>query len=257
VYQNGPIQEVISRGWYLDACRTGIPALDRLRRPRAVRVLLVEAHDPPLRNLRRDLEEEHFAVDIAADGKEADAKARTTDYDVIVLALPLSGGVDGLALLQLWRHGGLKARALVLIEGGPAERTRCLQAGADDCLASPLEPIEVRARLRALIRRRYGIKGPIIRTHDLEIDTATRTVRRSGQLIQLTPREYSLLEFLAFHRGKVATRASISEHLYDERDQSNSNVVEVYVGYLRNKIDKGFHPPLILTRWRQGYLLRT
>jgi DNA-binding response OmpR family regulator len=96
----------------------------------------------------------------------------------------------------------------------------------------------------------------VLRVHDLEIDTAARTVKRAGQPIYLTPREYALLEFLAFHRGKVVTRSMIWEHLYDDQDETISNVVDVYIRYLRNKIDKGFEPPLILTRWGEGYMLR-
>jgi len=112
------------------------------------------------------------------------------------------------------------------------------------------------ARLRALIRRGHEVKDPVLRVHDLEIDTATRTVKRGGQAIHLTPREYALLQFLAFHRGRVVSRTMIWEHLYDEHDESTSNVVDVYIRYLRNKIDKGFESPLILTRWGEGYLLR-
>jgi DNA-binding response OmpR family regulator len=96
----------------------------------------------------------------------------------------------------------------------------------------------------------------IIRIHDLEIDTTASIVRRAGKTIQLTPREYSLLAYLASRHGRVATRTLIWEHLYDEQDESTSNVVDVYIRHLRNKIDKGFDPPLILTRWGEGYLLR-
>ena len=96
----------------------------------------------------------------------------------------------------------------------------------------------------------------MIRIHDLTLDTAARTADRAGQPIHLTPREYALLEFLAFHRGAVVTRTMIWEHLYDEYDENTSNVVDVYIRYLRNKIDKGFDLPLILTRWGEGYMLR-
>jgi DNA-binding response OmpR family regulator len=95
-----------------------------------------------------------------------------------------------------------------------------------------------------------------LRIHDQEIDTAARTIKRGGKTIHLTPREFALLEFLAFHRGKVVSRSMIWEHLYDEQDENTSNVVDVYIRYLRNKIDKGFEPSLILTRWGEGYLLR-
>jgi DNA-binding response OmpR family regulator len=164
-----------------------------------MRVLLIEDHKPLLRALRQGLEEEGFAVDVAADGEEGDFKARTSEYDVIILDLMLPK-VDGLTLLQNWRR--------------------------------------------------------VLRVHDLEIDTAARTVKRGGKGIHLTPREFALLEFLAFHRGKVVSRSMIWEHLYDEQDENTSNVVDVYIRYLRNKIDKGFELSLILTRWGEGYLLR-
>jgi len=221
-----------------------------------MRVLLVEDHKPLLRSLRRGLEEENFAVDVATDGEEADFKASNTPYDVIILDLMLPK-VDGLTLLQKWRRNGMKTHVLVLTaRTGIPDKVLGLDSGADDYMTKPFELEELVARLRALIRREHHIKDPVIRIHDLEIDTSSRSVKRAGQSIQLTPREYSLLEFLAFHRGKVATRTMIWEHLYDEQDESTSNVVDVYIRYLRNKIDKGFDPPLILTRWGEGYMLR-
>jgi DNA-binding response OmpR family regulator len=106
-----------------------------------------------------------------------------------------------------------------------------------------------------LIRRTHQVKDPVLRIRDLEIDTGARSVKRAGQTIHLTPREYALLQFLAYHRGKVVSRTMIWEHLYDEYDENTSNVVDVYIRYLRNKIDKGFDPPLIVTRWGEGYQL--
>jgi DNA-binding response OmpR family regulator len=221
-----------------------------------MRVLLIEDHKPLVRALKQGLEEEGFAVDTAGDGPEGDYKARTAEYDVIILDLMLPRE-DGLSLLQRWRRNGMKTHVLVLTARGSIEdKVRGLDLGADDYLTKPFELEELLARLRALIRRGHQVKDPVIRVSDLEIDTASRTVKRGGQPIHLTPREYALLEFLAFHRGKVATRSMIWEHLYDEQDESTSNVVDVYIRYLRNKIDKGFDPPLILTRWGEGYLLR-
>jgi DNA-binding response OmpR family regulator len=222
----------------------------------AMRVLLVEDHKPLLRALRQGLEEENFAVDVAQDGEEADVKARNTSYDVIILDVMLPK-IDGLTLLERWRRDGIKTHVLMLTARGSVEdKVKGLDVGADDYLTKPFELEELLARVRALIRRDYHSKDPVIRVHDLELDTASRTVKRAGQTIALTPREYSLLEFLAYHRGKVATRTMIWEHLYDEQDESTSNVVDVYIRYLRNKIDKGFDPPLILTRWGEGYLLK-
>jgi DNA-binding response OmpR family regulator len=221
-----------------------------------VRVLLIEDHKPLVRALRKGLEEEGFAVDTALDGEEGAYKAQTADYDVIILDLMLPKE-DGLSLLQRWRRAGLKSHVLVLTARSSIDdKVRGLNLGADDYLTKPFELEELLARLRALVRRGHQIKDPVLRVHDLEIDTATRTVKRGGQSVHLTPREYALLEFLAFHRGKVVTRSMIWEHLYDEHDESTSNVVDVYIRYLRNKIDKDFDLPLILTRWGEGYMLR-
>jgi len=221
-----------------------------------MRVLLVEDHKPLVRALKQGLEEEGFAVDVAADGEEGDFKARSADYDVIVLDLMLPK-IDGLTLLRSWRRDGIKSFVLVLTaRGGTDDKVLGLDAGADDYLTKPFELEELLARIRALIRRRHEVKSPIIRIYDLEINTASRVVKRGGKAIHLTPKEYALLEFLAYHCGKVVTRSMIWNHLYDENDENTSNVVDVYIRYLRNKIDKGFDPPLILTRWGEGYMLQ-
>lgn len=221
-----------------------------------MRVLLVEDHRPLVRALKRGLEEEGFAVDTACDGEEGDYKARTANYDVIILDIMLPK-IDGLSVLERWRREGLKTHVLILTARGTMDdKVRGLDLGADDYLTKPFELSELLARIRALIRRGHEVKDPVIRVSDLEIDTSTRTVKRGGESIHLTPREYGLLQFLAFHRGRVVSRSMIWEHLYDEHDESTSNVVDVYIRYLRNKIDKGFEPPLILTRWGEGYLLR-
>jgi DNA-binding response OmpR family regulator len=221
-----------------------------------VRLLLIEDHKPLVRALKQGLEEEGFAVDVAYDGEEGGYKAQTADYDVIILDLMLPKE-DGLSLLQRWRKAGMKAHVLVLTaRGGIEDKVRGLDLGADDYLTKPFELEELLARLRALVRRGHEVKNPILKVHDLEIDTAARTVKRNGKSIHLTPREYALLQFLAFHRGKVVSRSMIWEHLYDEHDENTSNVVDVYIRYLRNKIDKDYDPPLILTRWGEGYMLR-
>lgn len=221
-----------------------------------MRVLLIEDAEVIARNVRRGLIEEGFAVDVAKDGEDGDFKARTAEYDVIILDLMLPK-IDGLTLLQNWRTSGISTHVLILTARDSTEdKVRGLDLGADDYLTKPFSLEELLARLRALIRRGHQVKSPVIQVHDLEIDTSARAVRRAGRSIQLTPREYGLLEFLAFHQGKVVTRTMIWEHLWDEHNESTSNVVDVYIRYLRNKIDKGFDPPLILTRWGEGYLLR-
>lgn len=221
-----------------------------------MRLLLVEDHKPLVRAVRQGLEEEGFAVDVAMDGEEAGYKAETTDYDVIILDVMLPK-IDGLSLLKRWRKKGLSSHVILLTARNTVEdKVRGLDSGADDYLTKPFEFDELLARVRALIRRDHHHKSPVVRIHDLEIDTAGRTVKRAGQAIRLTPREYNLLEYLAFHQGQVVSRMMIWEHLYDEHDENTSNVVDVYIRYLRNKVDKGFDPPLILTRWGEGYMLR-
>jgi DNA-binding response OmpR family regulator len=225
-------------------------------RSEAVRVLLAEDHRPLVRALKQGLEEEGFAVDVAYDGQEAAHKARATEYDVIILDLMLPRE-DGLSLLQRWRRAGLETHVLILTARDRIEdKVRGLDLGADDYLTKPFQLEELLARLRALVRRVHQVKDPVLRIHDLEIDTAARSVRRGGRPITLTPREYALLEFLAFHRGRVVTRTMIWEHLYNEEDENTSNVVDVYIRYLRSKIDKDFEPSLIVTRRGEGYLLR-
>lgn len=221
-----------------------------------MRVLLVEDNPQLLKALRQGLEEEGFAVDVATDGEEADVKCRSTSYDVIILDVMLPK-VDGLTLLKGWRASGIATHVLMLTaKTTSSDKVLGLDTGADDYLAKPFDMDELFARVRALVRRGHQQKDPVLRCHDLEINTAARNVTRAGKPIHLTPREYALLEFLAFHRGKVVTRSMIWEHLYDEYDENTSNVVDVYIRYLRNKIDKNFEPQLILTRWGEGYMLR-
>jgi DNA-binding response OmpR family regulator len=221
-----------------------------------MRVLLVEDHRPLVRALKQGLEEEQFAVDVAYDGDEGSYKAQTANYDVIILDVMLPKE-DGLSLLRRWRQAGLMTHVLLLTaRGGLEDKVRGLDTGADDYLTKPFQLEELLARLRALVRRGHQVKDPVLRVHDLEIDTAARTVKRGSKQIHLTPREFALLQFLAFHQGRVVSRSMIWEHLYDEEDENTSNVVDVYIRYLRNKIDKGFDPPLILTRWGEGYMLR-
>lgn len=223
-----------------------------------MRILIVEDNPQILRVIRQGLEEEGFAVDTATEADEADVKCRTTAYDVIILDRMIPKVDDAMTLLRRWRAAGIATHVLMLTAKTQVQdRVAGLDSGADDYLTKPFEFQELLARIRALVRRTYQHKDPIIRCFDLEIDTASRTVRRSGQVIHLTPREYSMLEFLAYHRGKLVTRSMFWEHLYDEIDEDNtSNVVDVYIRYLRNKIDKNFDLHLILTRWGEGYMLR-
>lgn len=221
---------------------------------RAMRILVVQQQRAILDGLKRAIEHEGFAVDTAEDGAEADAKVRGAGYDVVVLGLALPK-IDGLTLLQGWRRDGIQADILILTaKDSVADRVNGLNLGADDYLTKPFEMDELLARLRALVRRRQVV-DPILHVDDLSIDTEARTARRGNRTIRLTPREFDLLYLLAQHAGEVVSRSMIREHLYDELDNFGSNVVDVYIAYLRAKIDGPFKRKLIRTRWGKGYIL--
>jgi len=220
-----------------------------------VRILVVEDYEPLRSALRRGLSEEGMAVDTAEDGEEALWLARSNDYDVIVLDLMLPKR-DGLSVLRELRRAGGGAAVLILTaRDGVEDRVRGLDLGADDYLVKPFAFEEFLARVRALIRRKYDRKDPVIRIADLEVDTAARRARRGGEELKLTAREYALLEFLALRAGSVVTRTEIWEHLYSFNDEIKSNVVDVYIGYLRKKIERPGKPRLIHTRRGLGYVL--
>ncbi|MEP0843029.1 MAG: response regulator transcription factor [Phycisphaerae bacterium] len=205
--------------------------------------------------LRQGLGEAGFAVDAAADGEEGLWYARSGDYDVIVLDLMLPK-LDGFTLLKLLRAEGGSAPVLVLTaRDGLDDRVQGLNLGADDYLVKPFAFEELLARVRALVRRRYQARKPVIQVGDLSIDTAARSVQRGGRTIELTPREYALLEYLALRAGQVVSRTDLWEHVYDFHSDAGSNVVDVYIGYLRRKIERPGRPRLIHTRRGQGYLL--
>jgi DNA-binding response OmpR family regulator len=217
--------------------------------------ILIAPSPPPVPDLRPGLKAAGFAADGARDAAEARRKARSGRYDAVVLDL-LPPRQDGWALLQGWRQAGAPASVLALASRS-GDAVRALDAGADACLACPFAVEELAARLRALIRRqRPQPHRPPLRVHDVEISASDHTVRRAGRTIPLTPREYALLEFLALRPGRVFSRRMIGAGMYGEKAQVRSNVIDVYIRYLRCKIDRGFALPLILTRRGQGYLLR-
>lgn len=219
-----------------------------------VKLLIVEDERPMAEFLRRGFSEEGFAVDVAADSQSADHFVGIYEYDVIVLDVMLPGG-DGFSLCEHWRAAGMQTPILFLTaRDDVADRVRGLEHGGDDYLVKPFAFAELLARVRARLRR--GQTSPAsgeLRVGDLVIDTNRRQVMRRGQLIGLTMREYQLLEYLAHHAGTVVTRTTLWEHVWDCHSVPDSNVIEVYVRYLRNKL--GRNPDLIKTIRGGGYLL--
>lgn len=220
-----------------------------------MRVLVIEDFSPLRRALVQGLQEAGYAVDATGDGNEGWWYAQSNPYDVIVLDLMLPG-MDGLTLLCRLRETDSKAHVLILTARDELEdRIIGLESGADDYLVKPFAFAELLARVRALVRRGYDRKSPILHVGNLEIDTRRRVVRRYGYSIELTAREYALLELLAMRAGEVITRTEIWEHLYAFHNEAQSNVVDVYIGYLRKKLEVTGKPRLIHTRRGQGYVL--
>jgi two-component system OmpR family response regulator len=215
-----------------------------------MRVLVIEDEPDLLRVLAQSLREAGYAVDVAAEGQDGLFKAQTAEYDAIVLDLMLPK-IDGLSLLQRLRRSKTTPVLILTARDAISDRVKGLDAGADDYLIKPFELAELLARLRALIRRAAGDAVSLIQLGDVTIDTLARTICSAGQLINLTPREYALVEFLSLHRGELVTRTMIYDHLFDDSDDSLSNLVDVHVANVRKKLGKDF----ITTRRGQGYLI--
>jgi len=219
-----------------------------------VKLLVVEDEKPTAAFLQRGLGEEGFAVDVAVDAKSADEAIGVYEYDAIVLDVMLPGG-DGIDLCRKWRATGLTTPILFLTaRDDVADRVRGLEEGGDDYLVKPFAFAELLARVRALLRRGRTPPSPAeLQVGDLVIDTNRRQVTRRGELLDLTMREYQLLEYFARHVGVVVTRTNLWEHVWDSHSVPDSNVVDVYVRYLRNKL--GRDPDLIRTIRGGGYVL--
>ncbi len=220
-----------------------------------MRILIVEDFELLRDSLAQGLRERGFAVDVAVDGDQGLWLAKSNDYDVIVLDLMLPG-IDGLTLLTSLRAKQVDTHVLILTARDTIEdRVTGLDSGADDYLVKPFVFEELLARIRALLRRKYQRKSPTINIADLEIDTTRKTVRRDGMQVVLTPSEYALLEYLALRAGEVVSRTDIWEHLYDFDSSATSNVVDVFIKRLREKLESGRQPRLIHTKRGHGYFL--
>jgi len=220
-----------------------------------MRVLVAEDDDRLGDLLVRGLREHGYAVDLAADGEAAVYKAAVYEYDLLVLDIGLPKR-DGFAVSAELRRRGSRVPILMLTaRGAVQDRVAGLDAGADDYLTKPFDFDELYARVRALLRRQPAVLPPVIEVADLAVDTRAQRVTRAGRPLALTQKEYVMLEYLARQAGRVVGRAELSEHVWDENHDPLSNVIEVYVGRLRRKVDEGFGVPLIHTRRGAGYVL--
>ena len=220
-----------------------------------MRILVVEDDAPLASILVRTLREESYAVDHAADGQEAEWLAFENPYDLIILDLMIPRK-DGLSVLKELRAGGIAAPVLILTaKDSTADKVAGLDVGADDYLTKPFSLDELTARVRALMRRQTSDPVTVIEAGPLKIDLSRKEVRREDKLIDLTAKEYALLEYLARHAGSVLSRTQLSEHVWDMNFEPTSNVVDVYIGYLRNKVDRPFAYPIIRTLRGHGYMI--
>jgi len=220
-----------------------------------MRVLVAEDHPSLARSLADGLREQGYAVDLTFDGEEARHLATVNPYDAVILDIMLPR-LDGWQVLKAIRRDKPNLPVLCLTARDSVDdRVKGLDLGADDYLVKPFSWEEFVARVRSVIRRGHGQASSVLAVGDLEIDLARKLVKRGGQPVHLSAREFTLLEYLAHRAGQVVSRTDIWEHLYDQHDETISNVVDVYIGYLRNKIDKGRDVKLIHTRRGQGYML--
>jgi two-component system, OmpR family, copper resistance phosphate regulon response regulator CusR len=220
-----------------------------------MRILLVEDQSDAAQVLAKGLREHSYAVDIAVDGEAALYQASINDYDLVVLdvMLPLRNGID---VCRSLRAGGSAVPVLMLTaRDAVGDRVQGLDAGADDYLTKPFDFHELLARMRALLRRGPEVRPEAVHVADLVIDTRSRRAWRSNHPIQLTAKEYALLDYLARHVDRVVGRAEIAEHVWDESFDPFSNLIEVYIQRLRRKIDEGHSLKLLRTLRGTGYML--
>jgi len=221
-----------------------------------LRILLVEDEKDLAMIVKQGLEEEGYVVDVAHDGEEGLYMAENYPVDAVILdiMLPL---MDGLTVLSNMRKKGI-ATPVILLTARDAllDKIKGLDTGADDYLTKPFVFEELLARVRSLLRRKATVKEAVIRIADLEINTASHEVKRGGKSIALSAKEYALLEYLAYKKNTVVSRTDIVEHIYHEDTDMDSNVVDVYINYIRNKIDKDFKVKLIQTIRGAGYMLK-
>lgn len=221
-----------------------------------MRILLVEDEKELAAIIKQGLEEEGYIVDVAHDGEEGLYMSENYSVDAVILDIMLPV-MDGLTVLSTMRKKGINTPVILLTaRDALIDKIKGLDTGADDYLTKPFVFDELLARVRSLLRRKTDVKEAVIRIADIEINTANHEVRRGERLITLSAKEYALLEYLAYKKNTVVSRSDIIEHIYHEDSEMDSNVVDVYINYLRNKIDKDFKKKLIHTVRGAGYILK-
>ncbi|HEX2962373.1 MAG TPA: response regulator transcription factor [Ignavibacteriales bacterium] len=221
-----------------------------------MKVLIVEDEKKVASFIRKGLEEEYYTVDVAFDGRQGRELALSQEYDLIILDIMLPY-INGIMLLEEIRRSRISTPVLLLTARQSVEnKVEGLDAGADDYLTKPFAFEELLARIRALLRRKETEKSLSLKAGDLTLDLQTHSVKRNGVEISLTPKEYAVLEFLLRNKNKVISRTRLSEHVYDYHFDTDTNVIDVYINKLRNKIDKDFEKQLLYTIRGVGYSIK-
>jgi heavy metal response regulator len=221
-----------------------------------MRILIVEDEKSLADIIKKGLEEEGYAVDVAYNGEDGLFMAENEPSDIIILDIMLPI-VDGMTILKTIRRTGVTTPVLMLTARDTlTDKVAGLDSGADDYLTKPFLFDELLARIRALLRRNSATKTAVIEIGDLSIDMAGKQVQRAGKKIMLSAREYCLLEYMAINRNKVLSRTAITEHIYDYGFDLDSNIIDVFISRLRNKIDRGHGTPFIHTVRGAGYILK-
>jgi two-component system copper resistance phosphate regulon response regulator CusR len=222
-----------------------------------MRILVIEDEKKVARFIKKGLEEEGYAVDLASDGEEGLARVLDQVHDLIILDIALPK-IDGLQVLKKLRERKVPTPVLLLtVRAAIEDKVLGLDSGADDYLTKPFAFQELLARIRALLRRKAETGPPLLQVEDLVLDPSRRLVTRGGERIDLTSKEFALLEYLMRNAGRVLTRAMISEHVWNYDFDTGTNVIDVYVNYLRRKIDSGRKKKLIHTVRGSGYALKS
>ncbi len=221
-----------------------------------MKILIIEDEKRLAGIIKQGLEENSFAVDLSHDGEEGLYMAETYPYDAVLLDITLPGK-DGLTVLNELRSGKIDVPVLMITARGElGDKIKGLNRGADDYIAKPFDFPELLARIKSVIRRAKGKPSPLIVIDDLTIDSNSRTVKRAGAEVRLSATEYGILEYLALNAGRVISRTELTDHVYGTDSDRDSNVIDVYIRYLRRKLESGFDRPLIHTVRGAGYVLR-